>query len=72
MYTIEFTKECGCFIRSGMKNNMSFNSKEEAKKEADKMMDEINETFCHKHDFKLEEVDEGFKIIVSNAKKSGQ
>lgn len=65
MYTVHVTKECGCFTRSDMKNNTRFDSKEGARKQAEAMMDEIEESFCAKHEFELIENDSGFTIKVT-------
>ena len=67
MYTINFTKECGCFTRGGMVNNQSFASKEEAKAKADELMEDIEDTFCRKHCFELVEHDSGYTVNVTMA-----
>ena len=67
MYTINFTKECGCFTRSGMVNNQSFSSKEEAKAKAEAMIFEAKNAFCEKHCFELSENDNGFTVNVTIA-----
>ena len=67
MYTISFTKECGCFTRGGMVNNQRFASREEAKAKADEMMEDIEDTFCQKHHFELVEHENGYTVNVMMA-----
>ena len=55
MYSVKVEKECGCFKRSGMKVQQSFNNKEEALIEAKEMAEEMNEAFCKKHNFNVAE-----------------
>ena len=67
MYTINFTKECGCFTRSGMENNQCFSSKEEARVKAEAMIFEAKNAFCEKHNFELCESENGFTVNVTMA-----
>ncbi len=54
MFTIRVDKECGCFKRSEFENNIQFDSEEAAKNEAEAMVEDMNDTFCRKHEFSLE------------------
>lgn len=62
MFTVKIEKECGCFKRSGMKNVKSFDNKDDAMMEAKAWAEEMNETFCQKHNFSIFE--EGNELIL--------
>jgi len=72
MFTINVEQECGCFKRSDLANNQSFDSKDDALIEAQNMVNQMNETFCQKHEFGLREDGDNFTITVQNrARNSG-
>ena len=62
MYTIEIEKECSCFKKSGMENNLTFETREEAHMKAKVLECRMNQEFCFKHFF--EAVDYGDKIVI--------
>ncbi len=65
MFKIIVEKECGCFKRSDMQNNLEFASKDEALLKTLDMRDTMNGDFCGKHNFKVEEVGNDFVIAMS-------
>lgn len=65
MSKVIFDKECGCFKRSEYQNNAEYATKEEALTKALEMAEDMNETFCKKHNFSV--VEEGEDIIVKVA-----
>ncbi len=65
MITVEMEKQCGCFKRSDFEAVQTFDNKDEALKEALAMCEDMNETFCKKHNFKVAE--EGDKLIIKVA-----
>lgn len=65
MYSLKIEKECGCFKKSSFKAVAEFASKEEALKEAAAMCEDMNETFCQKHIFDIE--DNGNEIMIKVA-----
>jgi tRNA threonylcarbamoyladenosine modification (KEOPS) complex Pcc1 subunit len=65
MAKIVIEKQCGCFKRSGIDSELEFGSIEEARKEAEALCEEMNETFCKKHNFTAEEDAEIITIKVS-------
>lgn len=65
MYTVRMEKECGCFKKSGMENTKTFNTKEDALTEAEAWAQEMNETFCQKHNFSF--VEDGDDIVIKIA-----
>jgi hypothetical protein len=64
MITLKMEKQCGCFKKSDFKEEQTFASKEEALKEALAMCEDMNETFCQKHNFTVVENDDEMMIKV--------
>jgi len=62
MITVKMEKQCGCFKRSDFQDEQTFESKEEALKEALAMCEDMNETFCQKHNFSV--VEEGDTMMI--------
>ncbi len=53
MVTVKMAKMCGCAKRANIKESQSFESMEDAIKEAQALAEEMNETFCKKHNFSV-------------------
>lgn len=51
MAKIIFEKQCGCFKRSGKEVIIEMDNIEDAKKEAQDIVDDINNNWCGKHNF---------------------
>jgi hypothetical protein len=64
-YTLNIEKQCGCFKKSGIELPKTFETKEDAIKEANELAEEFNETFCRKHNFGV--VENGEEITISVA-----
>ncbi|OHD81864.1 hypothetical protein [Sulfuricurvum sp. RIFCSPLOWO2_12_FULL_43_24] len=62
MFNVKMEKECGCFKRSGMESVKTFENKDDAMVEAKEWAEEMNETFCQKHNFSI--VEEGNDLII--------
>jgi hypothetical protein len=62
MFNVKMEKECGCFKRSGMQSIKTFDNKDDAMIEAKSWTEEMNETFCKKHNFSI--VEEGNDLII--------
>jgi len=62
MFKIVVEKECGCFKRSDFENNVAVESKDEALAKSLEMVNYMNEEFCGKHKFKVEEAEDSFVI----------
>jgi len=62
MFKIIVDKECGCFKRSDFQNNIEVDSKDEALSKSLEMANHMNDEFCGKHKFKVEEADNTFII----------
>lgn len=63
MYKVEIQKQCGCVTRNGLNVMQSFKTKEEAQKEADRLVKFMNSDFCGKHTFAVVESAGNFKIV---------
>lgn len=71
MFQVVVEKECGCFKRSELENNLEIASKDEALIKSIEMRDHMNEEFCGKHEFKVQEVGNSFVIAMSDATSNG-
>ncbi|MDQ7085886.1 MAG: hypothetical protein Q9M36_13685 [Sulfurovum sp.] len=65
MSTIVIDKECGCFKRSSLENNVTFDNKDDALIKAQSMISHMNEKFCGKHGFGLSENGDDFSISMN-------
>lgn len=65
-YIVEVDKPCRCFLRDGMVDEQEFATKEEAKAEAERMVDHMENNFCNAHSFSVQErMDgKGFRVII--------
>jgi hypothetical protein len=66
MSVINIDRECGCFSRSNLENNLKFESKDDAMVKALEMINHINEKFCGKHGFTLSENGTDFSISMND------
>ena len=73
MFKIVVDRECGCFVRSSLQNNIAVDSKDEALAKSLEMKREMNDTFCGKHSFSVQEEGSTFVISMGTpiAKSSG-
>ncbi len=55
MYKVKVERLCSCFIKSGFPEVEKYETQEEAEKEAELMLEKMNNSFCHKHQFFLHE-----------------
>lgn len=62
MYKIVVANQCGCFKNSELKNNITFQSKDDALLKAIEMKDHMNNEFCKKHEFEVQEMYNNFVI----------
>ncbi len=65
MFKIVVDRECGCFRRSDLQNNVELESKDEALEKSLEMIETMNNYFCDKHSFSLQEVGDTFLITMS-------
>lgn len=71
MHTIIVDRECGCFRRSDLENNVTFESKDDALMKASSMQAQMNEKFCGKHKFQVSESGNDFVISMGEAPRAG-
>ncbi len=64
MYTITIENECSCFKKSGLDNNMTFETREDAHMKAKIIECRMNQEFCLKHFFTA--VDKGDTILIKS------
>jgi len=55
---------CRCAVRNAVAEQQSFDTKEEAKEEAQALLQQMQATFCKKHQFVLQEYFGGYEIII--------
>lgn len=71
MFKIVIEKECGCFKKSDLENNLEIASKDEALLKSIEMRDHMNDEFCGKHQFKVQEAGNSFVIAMSDSTSNG-
>jgi len=71
MFKVTVEKECGCFRKSGIENNKSFDNKDDALIEALNLTKKMNQDFCQKHEFTVNENGNNIFIAVDERVKSG-
>jgi len=71
MFKIIVEKECGCFKRSDLVNGIDVESKDDALMKSIEMRDHMNNEFCGKHQFKVQEVGSNFVIAMSDSTSNG-
>jgi len=71
MFKVVIEKECGCFQRSDLQNNLAFASKDEALIKTLEMKDDMNDNFCGRHKFKVQEVGNDFVIAMMDSTSNG-
>lgn len=64
MITLKMEKQCGCFKKSDLEAEQTFTTKEEALEKAKSMCEDMNKTFCQKHQFSFEESENEILIKV--------
>ncbi len=64
MNRVEVKNPCSCFFKSGFVEVQQFDSLEEAKEEAQYMLEHMQNKFCKKHEFSLSEVAGNFTIFI--------
>lgn len=64
MYKVKVENVCRCFLKSGMAENLEFDTEEKAKEEAQKMIEKMNSSFCQNHEFSLNEQFGDYTIYI--------
>ena len=55
MYKVTVMHPCSCFIKNGFVAEEDFSTKEDAKAQADFLLDKMQNSFCAKHEFSIKE-----------------
>jgi len=69
MYKVTVENACRCFLRDGMSESQEFPTKEEAKEEATSMFERMNQNFCKKHSFEINERFGDYTIVIKDEKR---
>lgn len=64
MHKVKVENSCSCFLKSGMAEVQEFETKDEAKKEAESMLGSMQDKFCKKHEFSMNEQFGDFTIYI--------
>ena len=64
MYKVKVQNTCRCFLKSGMSESSEFETKEQAQKEAEYMINIMRNNFCAKHEFAISEKFGDFTIFI--------
>jgi hypothetical protein len=71
MFKIIVEKECNCFIKSDFQNGVEIASKDAALMKSIEMRDHMNDEFCGKHEFKVQEAGSDFVIAFAESTSNG-
>ena len=66
MYKVVVSNQCSCFKKSNLENNLIFQSKDDALLKAIQMKNKMNEEFCNKHEFEVQEMFTSYVISFYN------
>ena len=64
MYKVSVLNPCSCFIKNGFIQTQDFDTKEEAKEEAEKLVKLMSNKFCNKHEFSMSESFGDFTVYI--------
>lgn len=71
MFKIIVEKECSCFKKSNLVSGLEMESKDEALLKSIEMRNFMNDEFCGKHSFKVQEAHNSFVIAMSDSRSNG-
>lgn len=63
-YKVKVQNVCRCFLKSGFGEESEFSTKDEARKEAEYMLEIMKSNFCQKHEFVLNEKFGDYTIFI--------
>jgi len=64
MFNVSINNPCSCTIKRGLPEVQSFDTKEEAEEEANRILEQMHNEFCKKHSFELKDEFGQFTIYV--------
>lgn len=69
MYRVVVSNQCSCFKKSQMQSNQNFLTRSEAISVSEHMVKIMNETFCKKHEFVIDEMYNNYIISIYDETK---
>lgn len=63
-YTLAVKNGCGCFKRDGGVDTQSFDTTQEAKEEAEALLQRMEKNYCKKHQFVLSGMGGNYTITI--------
>lgn len=63
MYRVVVSSQCSCFKKSDLKSNQNFHTSTEARAEAERILEIMNNDFCEKHEFEIQEIYNNYAIL---------
>ena len=63
-YKVKVQNPCKCFLKSGLAENSEFESKDDAKNEAESMLEHMKAKFCKKHEFSINEQFGDYTVFI--------
>jgi len=64
MYKVNVMNPCSCFVKNGLADVQDFDTKEQAKEEAEYLMNLMQKNFCKKHEFSMSEQFGNYTIYI--------
>ena len=64
MYKVKVMNPCSCFVKNGFVDTQDFDTKEDAKAEAEHLIGVMESSFCKKHEFSMNEQFGSFTIYI--------
>lgn len=64
MYSVEVKNACSCAIKRAIPDMQSFDTKDEAEEEANRLLQQMQDEFCKKHRFVLRNEYSNFVISI--------
>ena len=64
MYSVEVKNSCSCAMKRAIAEHQSFDSKEKAEEEANRLLNQMQDEFCKKHRFELRNEFGSYNIYI--------
>jgi len=64
MYSVEVKNSCSCAIKRAIPEQQSFDNREEAEEEANRLLEQMQDEFCKKHRFELRNEFGSYRIYI--------
>ncbi|MDA7817383.1 hypothetical protein N9A28_04280 [Sulfurimonas sp.] len=64
MYKVNVPHTCSCFVKSGLPDTQEFDTEEEAKEEAENILQRMQNSFCNKHEFSMTEQFGDYNVYI--------